>query len=414
MVEEKFIFTGGAKKKIIITAIVGLILMIIGIFTFSSGGHGAVEGSVADHVVHWSKRLWVNIWINNVFFTGLAIIGFFFVALQYVSQSGWHVVIQRIPEAFGSWLPIAGGLMIATFLIANHDLFHWTHDYLYDKNDIRYDPIIDGKKGFLNYGFFLARMVVYFVVWYLFYRVIRRESLAEDVNGGLTHYRKMVKFSAIFIVIFGVTSSTSAWDWVMSIDTHWFSTMFGWYLFSSWFVAGLAAIALIVILLKEAGYLQALNTSHIHNLGLYVFAFSIFWTYIWFSQFLLIYYANIPEESIYFVERWHSETYSTYFYLNLVLNFFFPFLVLMTRDSKRQMIIMKIVCIVVLIGHWLDVFLMVTPGPLAKDGGIGFMEIGVTLIYAAAFIFTILTSLSKAPLVPKKHPMLEESVHHHI
>ncbi len=414
MVEEKFIFTGGAKKKIIITAIVGLVLMIVGILTFGSGGHGAVEGNIADHVVHWSKRLWINIWINNVFFTGLAIIGFFFVALQYVAQAGWHVVIQRIPEAFGSWLPIAGGLMIATFLIANHDIFHWTHDYLYDKNDPRYDAIIDGKKGFLNYGFFLARMVVYFVVWYLFYRAVRKESLAEDINGGLTHYRKMVKFSAIFIVFFGITSSTSAWDWVMSIDTHWFSTMFGWYLFSSWFVAGLAAIALVVILLKEAGYLKAVNSSHIHNLGLYVFAFSVFWTYIWFSQFLLIYYANIPEESIYFVERWHSETYSTYFYLNLILNFVFPFLVLMTRDSKRQMIILKIVCVVVLIGHWLDVYLMVSPGPLAKDGGIGFMEIGVTLLYMAAFVFTVLTSLSKASLIPKKHPMLEESVHHHI
>lgn len=417
MVEEKFIFTGGAKKKIAITFIVGVVLMIIGAIVFvagSNGGGHAVEGGIAEHVVHWSKRLWINLWINNVYFTGIAIIGVFFVALQYVSQAGWPVVIQRVPEAFGSWLPIAGALMVGVFLVANHDIFHWTHDYLYDKNDPRYDAIIDGKSGFLNYWFFLLRMIVYFVVWYLFYRVIRKESLSEDINGGLLHYRKMIKFSAIFIVIFGITSSTSAWDWVMSIDTHWFSTMFGWYLFSSWFVAGLAAIALIVILLKEAGYLKMVNASHIHNLGLYVFAFSIFWTYIWFSQFLLIYYANIPEESIYFVERWHSEQYAVYFYVNLVLNFFFPFLVLMTRDAKRQFIILKIVCIVVLIGHWIDIFLMITPGPLAKSGGIGFMEIGSALVYLAAFLFTVLTSLAKAPLTPRNHPMLEESVHHHI
>src|SRR5690606_34506629 len=216
------------------------------------------------------------------------------------------------------------------------------------------------------------------------------------------------------IIIFAVTSSTSAWDWVLSIDTHWFSTMFGWYVFSSWFVSGLAAITLLVVLLKEAGYLKMVNSNHLHDLGKFVFAFSIFWAYIWFSQFLLIYYANIPEESIYFLERLSSDHYSMVFFVNLILNFFFPFLVLMTRDAKRQMIFLKIVCVVVLAGHWLDFYLMVTPGVLTVNGGFGFIEIGLALIYFSAFVFTVLTSLAKAPLVAKNHPMLEESIHHHI
>ena len=222
------------------------------------------------------------------------------------------------------------------------------------------------------------------------------------------------KWSAIFLVFFAVSSSIGAWDWVMSIDTHWFSTLFGWYLFSSWFVAGLAAMTLLTILLKEMGYLEVVNVNHIHDMGKYVFAFSIFWTYLWFSQFLLIYYANIPEESVYFVERLHSETYGMFFYLNLILNFFLPFFVLMTRDSKRHSIFLKLVCTLVIFGHWMDIFLMVQPGVLGINGGIGFMEIGMLILYASVVGFVVLIGLSKQNLVSKNHPMLEESYHHHI
>ncbi len=417
MAEEKFIFTAGAKKKLSIIAVAGIIILALGIILLMNSSHGGDHGQVgaeAAHGFHWTKKLFANLWINNVFFTGLSIIGVFFVAIQYVSQAGWSAAFKRVPESFGSWLPIAGVLMLVVFLIGNHDIFHWTHDYLYDENDPRYDAIIAGKEGFLNYWFYLARLVLYFVIWYFFYRLLRKESLAEDLNGGTGHYYKMIKYSAIFLIFFAVTSSTSAWDWIMSIDTHWFSTMFGWYVFASWFVSGLAAITLAVVLLKEAGYLKMVNTSQLHDLGKYVFAFSIFWTYIWFSQFLLIYYANIPEESIYFVERLGSDVYSPIFFLNLILNFFFPFLVLMTRDSKRQNIFLKIVCVVVLVGHWFDFYLMVAPATMQQNGSFGFIEIGVTLIYLAAFVFTIMLSLSKMPLVAKNHPMLEESIHHHI
>lgn len=417
MAEEKFIFTAGAKKRLSVIAVAGIIILALGIILLITGSHGGEHGEVAEgagHGFHWSKTIFANLWVNNVYFTGLAIVGVFFVAIQYVSQAGWSAAFKRVPESFGSWLPIAGILMLVVFLFGNHDLFHWTHEYLYDENDPRYDAIIAGKEGFLNYWFYLGRLVFYFAIWYFFYRLIKKESLAEDLNGGTAHYYKMIKYSAIFLIFFAVTSSTSAWDWIMSIDTHWFSTMFGWYVFASWFVSGLAAITLAVVLLKEAGYLKMVNTSQLHDLGKFVFAFSIFWTYIWFSQFLLIYYANIPEESIYFVERLNSDVYSPIFFLNLILNFFFPFLVLMSRDSKRQNIFLKIVCVVVLIGHWLDFYLMVAPATLQQNGGVGLVEIGLAMVYLAAFVFTILLSLSKVPLVAKNHPMLEESIHHHI
>ena len=234
------------------------------------------------------------------------------------------------------------------------------------------------------------------------------------MEAGTTYWYKIRKYSTIFLVIFAVTSSTSAWDWIMSIDTHWFSTMFGWYTFASWFVAGLATITLITVLLKENGYLSVLRADHMHDLGKFLFAFSIFWTYIWFAQFMLIYYSNIPEESFYYVERLTSHTYAPLFFLNLFLNFVFPFLVLMTRDSKRHGIFLKIVCVVLLIGHWVDFYLMVSPAVIGENGSIGLMEVGSTMVFGTAFIFVVLTALSKAPLIQKNHPMLQESVHHHV
>lgn len=447
MTDEKFEFTADLKKKLGIFLIVGILAVVLGIVLINSGGHhgeeqgNAVEaaGHAAEAVAHdddaahateegdhgehgavWLKRLKANLWINNVFFTGLALLGVFFVAIQYVAEAGWSAPLKRVAEPFGYWLPIAGVLMLGLFFFSSHDIFHWTHEYLYDEfledgsPNPDYDEIIAGKTWYLGLPFYLARMVLFFAVWYLFFRVIRRYSLQEDIHGGDEYWRKMVKWSAGFIVFFAVSSSMSAWDWIMSIDTHWFSTMIGWYVFASWWVSGLAAITLLIVFLKDRGYLKIVNANHLHDLGKFIWAFSIFWTYIWFSQFLLIYYANIPEESIYFIERLSSDHYGPIFFINLILNFFFPFLLLMTRDAKRHTVFLKIVCIIVIFGHWLDFYLMVTPGVMKEDGGFGFMEIGVLLVFTSSFIFVLLSQLAKAPLVAKNHPMLEESLHHHI
>ena len=420
MSEDKFVITADNQKKLLIAEIVGVILVVVGILLVAFGGHGHEQGESAGHHVHWLHRIWVNLWINNIYFLGIALTGVLFLALQYASQAGWSAYIKRIPEAFGSWLYVAAGLTFVIFGLANfagpghYHLFHWLDSSLYVEGGENYDAIIAGKKSYLNLTFFLIRMAAYFVLWIMMFRFIRNESLKEDMNGGDVHWRKLRVYSTIFIIIFALTSSTAAWDWVLSIDTHWFSTMFGWYVFSSWFVAGLAAVTLIVIWLREQGYLMQLNSSHLHDLGKYIFAFSIFWTYLWFSQFMLIYYANIPEESVYFIERLKSGQYAWVFYVNILLNFIFPFLVLMTRDSKRHTIFLKIVCPVILVGHWMDFYLMITPGSLGENGGIGFIEIGMAVLFAAGFIFVVLRALAKAPLVAQNHPMLEESLHHHI
>ncbi len=448
MSDEKYVFRPERKRFLAITAIIGVVLVVIGILTTSSGGgHAEEEHSLVNAMSEsllasvekdvalvaestegeghgsetWLKRLFANLWMNNVYFTGLAIIGLCFVAIQYAASAGWSAGLKRIPLSMASWLPIAFVLMIVVWLVGNHDIFHWTHTDLYAAEGG--DEILKGKQAFFYWPlegtsgmpvFFVIRMVVFFGLWYLFFTWIKREMLAEDLDGKTSHWFKLRKLSAIFLVIFAVSSSVSAWDWVMSIDPHWFSTMFGWYVFASWWVSGLALITYSVARLKERGYLSVINANHLHDLGKFVFAFSIFWTYIWFSQFLLIYYANIPEETVYFVERMTTAPYSWVFYVNLLMNFALPFLLFMTRDSKRHISMLKLVCPLVLIGHWFDFYMMVNPGIMQENGGIGFMEIGMTLVYGSAFVYIMLNSLSKMPLVAKNHPMLQESLHHHI
>lgn len=428
MTEERYEFTSTAKKRLIITLLVGLAVLALGIVMLNAGGHdahhGAEAGAEGGHGgFHWMDRIWANLWINNVFFAGLAIIGVFFVAIQYAAQAGWSVGVKRIPLAFGGWLPIAAVFMLVVYYFGGHTLFHWTHHSLYDPASPDFDSIINGKKGFFFWPmsehpsvpvFWLFRLVFFFGVWYFIFTKIRSLMFQEDQIVGDTNWYKLRSLSAIFLVFFAFSSSIAAWDWVMSIDTHWFSTMMGWYAFASWWVSGLALITFIVVLLKDKGYLKIVNANHLHDLGKFVFAFSVFWTYIWFSQFFLIYYSNIPEESIYFVERWKSGHYAPVFFFNLIINFFFPFLVLMTRDSKRHSRILKVVCPAVIFGHWMDFYLMVTPGTLKENGGFGLIEVGMLTVFVAAFIYVVLSNLSKAPLVGKNHPMLEESLHHHI
>lgn len=440
MTEEKFEFNSTTKRNLIIFIGVGLLLVVIGIIAMNLGGgdHGHAAGhgteahveAAADHGdhshageghhgFHWTKRFYANLWINIVFFTGLGLVGVLFFAIQYAAQAGWSVGIKRIPLSFGAWIPFGFISMLAVYFLASHDIFHWTHADLYEPGG---DEIIQGKGAFffwpLENGsfpiFFLFRMVAFFAIWFLLFNKIKNLAYQEDLDGGTEKWYQLRKFSAFFIVFFAVSSSIAAWDWVMSIDAHWFSTMMGWYVFASWWVAGLALTTFIVVLLKDKGYLSIVKADHLHDLGKFVFAFSIFWTYIWFSQFFLIYYANIPEETVYFVERWKDSHFAPLFFLNLGVNFFFPFLVLMTRDSKRHTRMLKIVAPAVVIGHWLDVTLMVTPGTLGHNSGFGVLEIGMLFVFAGAFIFVTLNQLSKAPLFGKNHPMLEESLHHHV
>jgi hypothetical protein len=444
--DENYVFRRATRNKLLVFLGFGLLFFIVGVLVVLYGGNevapveshavGHSQEQVApsqhsdevgansesgDEQAPWLKRFYTTLWMNNVFFTGLGVIGLFFVAIHYASQAGWSAGLIRVPLAMGTWIPVAGILMLLLYFISHHTIFHWSHAGLYHEGP-EHDEIISGKGGYFFWPlaaggfpfFFLLRMVLFFGMWYWFYLIIRKNLLAEDLDNSTAYWFRNRSTSAWFLVFFAVSSSVAAWDWVMSIDTHWFSTMFGWYIFASWWVTGLAMITLICVYLKDAGYLKVVNANHLHDLGKYIFAFTIFWTYIWFSQFLLIWYANIPEESVYFVERMTTSPYSWIFYTNLILNFVLPFLLLMTRDSKRQMSMLRVVCPIVIIGHWFDFYNMVTPGIMKEHGGIGFLEIGVAMIFMGAFLLVVLTSMAKVPLVGKNHPTLMESLNHHI
>jgi len=451
--DEKYIFKPATKQNLFILIGVGLVLFALGVFLAMRGENheGAAEKHASVEVVKsllastepaqpggeahaapaegghhgspiWLKRIYTSLWQNNIFFTGIGIIGLFFIAIQYAAQAGWSAPIKRIPLAIGHWIPFAGIIMLVLWFLVKGDLFHWTDHSLYEKGGAHYDKILDGKSAYfflpLAAGsfpvFYILRMVLFFGLWYLFFTRIKTSMLAEDIDGSETHWFKSRRLSAYFLLIFAVSSSVAAWDWVMSIDPHWFSTMFGWYVFASWWVTGLATITLLVAYLKGAGYLKIVTQNHIHDLGKFVFAFSIFWTYIWFCQFMLIYYANLPEETVYFIQRMKTAPYSWIFYANVFLNFVLPFLLLMTRDAKRQVSMLKVVCPIVIVGHWFDFYNMITPGAMKLQGGVGFLEIGLAMVFAGAFLFVVLNALSKLQLVAKHHPFMQESLNHHI
>jgi hypothetical protein len=291
-------------------------------------------------------------------------------------------------------------------------IYGWMDPETYTKGSHHYDEIIAGKRPYLNEVFFWIRTLTYMTVYFIFFRGFRIRSLQEDQVGGTELHFKNYKKGALFLVFFAVFSSTSSWDWLMSIDVHWYSTLFGWYTFAGMWCSAMVVLVLLTLYLKSLGYLPKVNDSHIHDIGKWTFATSFLWSYLWFSQFMLIWFANIGEEVAYYMMR--IENFKVLYFSMFFINFAFPMLILMSRDAKRHAGILTFVGLVILAGHWIDVFIMVTGGSLGANAKIGFMEIGMALLLAGLFIRVVLTNLSKAPLTPVNHPFLDESVHHEI
>ena len=410
--DEQFVFTGKVKTWSLAAIAVGVLLTAIGFFT----GQG--------------ERTFANLLLMGYYFTCVCTAGVFFCALQYVAQAGWSASLLRVPQAFAKVLPIAAVILVL-IIVAGLNLTHTTEiegkevvaPYLYKiwhqagvitPGSENYDPVLAGKSGFLNVPFFLVRLIVFLSAYVIFGWLLAKYSATEDELGGLFYYKKSFTISAAFLVIFGFTQPVFAFDVIMSLEAHWFSTMFGWYNFAAMWVSCLSIITLTIILLRANGYMQWVTQDHLHNLGQLMFGFSIFWTYVWFAQFLLIYYANIPEESVYFLKRWEPE-YKFWFWLNIVINFLAPLLIIMARDSKRTTRVLKTTCIILIVGHWLDYFIMIMPGTVGEKVGFSYIELGVAVGFAGLFTFLMLNALSKfKSLIPKKHPFLQESLHHHI
>ncbi|HZF99629.1 MAG TPA: quinol:cytochrome C oxidoreductase [Chitinophagales bacterium] len=400
IVEQQYTFNPRWRLVSFALMAIGLVGLAYGFITFGGTEH--------------SHRLWANLLLNTVFFLGIGMAAAFFVAAHYLAWGGWSVVIKRVPEAIMGYIPVGAVLLLLVLIFGQHDLYHWSHHGIMDPNDEHYDPIIAGKQPYLNNVFFFARFAVFLGALGFVAFLLRRNSLAEDTGtpGDIRYHRRHLVLASIFIPIFAVYILVSAWDWLMSIDTHWFSTMYGWYAFASFWVTGIAVITLTVIAMKRMGYLPNVNENHLHDLGKYMFAFSIFWTYLTYCQYMLIWYANIPEETIYYQQRYAH--YEWHFYGIFILNFVLPFLILMSRDAKRNMTSLTVAGVIIILGHFLDFYTMIMPGVVKDHAGWGPLEIMLPFLFAGIMIFITHLRLANAPLIAKNHPYLQESLHHEI
>lgn len=369
------------------------------------------------HEKSWTIRLWSNILMNGYYFMLIAVGGLFFIAVNYVANAGWATMIKRIPEATSAFV-IFGLIAISAVLFvpeAREQIYHWV---AYFKNGFTegaegYDRVLESKAWLLNSNILLVAVPVVILIWFAFRWKFRSNSLKEDAEGGMAFFRNSTRWSAAFIFIFAFSFSMISWVIIMSIDAHWYSTMFSVYNFAVSFVTGLTMIMLVLLYLKSKGYMEMVSDEVVHDLGKFMFAFSIFWGYIFLGQWLLIWYANIPEETVYFAARF-ADGYSTLFYVNIIMCFLLPFLILMMRNAKRNPIVLTIAGSIILVGHWIDMYLMVMPGTVGENGGIGFLEIGTTIAFAGLFIYVVLYSLSKANLYPTNHPYFLESANHEV
>ncbi len=390
-------------------------LMAIGVITIIAGfAQPAPDGVNPDDYKH--MRIWANLLVNGYFFMGIGLLATFFMALQYAAEVAWSVAVKRVYEAVSCYLPVGATIMFLILLAGQlhlHHLYIWMDPEVYDKTSPKFDELITHKQGYFAPAFFWTRTIAYLVIWTLFQRGFRKRSLEEDLQGGTALHYKNIGKGALFLVFFAFTSSTSAWDWMMSLDVHWFSTMYGWYAFAGMWISAMTTILLTVLFLKRKGYLENVNDSHIHDLGKWMFAVSFLWSYLWFCQFMLIWYTNIPEEIIYFQDRLHNFGYMGLMWTVFFMNFLFPMILLMSRDAKRNYYFLVIVGCIILIGHWLDVYDMVMPATVKGNHHLGWVELGTALGFVGLIIFVVHKSLAKAPLMVQKHPYLDESIHHH-
>jgi len=476
----QFVFDGKLKRNLIIGMVLGVLCL----------GWSAIGDD------EYRTRFWTNYLHNSVYFTGIAFTAMFFMSAQITAFAGWMTAVKRVWEAMSQFMLV--GIVLLLLIVAGvwghmHHLYHWNVPGITDPASPLYDRIIAGKSGFLSPVFFTIGTLGFLAIWYFWAYKLRQLSLQQDDHetASFDYYKKMRKWSATFLPLGGFLSTVFFWELMMSIDPHWYSTMFAWYSTISVLLGGLALMIMLILYLQSKGYLEYVTREHLHDLGKYLFGISVFWTYLWFDQFMLIWYANIGEETIYFKER--MDNYPVLFWGNLLLNFVTPFLVLMRNDTKRKVGTMFFACLIVFFGHWWDFFYMIKPGariaaheskeisegklnnhqeaaplstttdsapaaaeahegheqgaaaPAAEatvggqndhddadhgDGAhgdhhedtltsfkVGFtipglQEIGVLVGFLSLFLFFFFRQLERAPLLPKKDPFLEESLHH--
>ena len=415
---ETFVIPKRYNTFSLVLMAIGLLCIIILFIT-----HGASSDE------HRAARFWASVLQNSVFFLLVTNASMFFIAATTLAWGGWQMSFRRVAEAISACVPVIGVIALLILLVlvfgSNHIIYHWASP------EAEHDPAIIHKSGFLNKGFFTVWTIITIAGWTLLGKKLRSLSRSIDnrplsLEEGKKYIWDNTVWAAAYAFLFALTVLSSIpWFWLMSIDAHWYSTMYSWYTFASSFVAGMSLLTIFVVYLKNNGYLELTTKEHLHDLGKFIFAFSIFWTYLWFSQFMLIWYANIPEETIYFKPRMQGP-YRAIFFLNLLINFVAPLLILMKRSSKRNYGTLTMMAVLLLFGHWLDFYQMVMPTAAQKmvttPEGEQILQtyvpnilpdLGIGLGFVGLIMFVTSRTLAKYPLYAKNHPFLKESIIHH-
>lgn len=336
---EKFEFTGSLRKVLFGMMGAGLLGLVLVFFLYPENHHG---------------RFWSNVLTNVYYFTGISLFGLFAVAAAQLAYGGWNTLVKRILISLGSFAMIGGFLLLiilVTGLLGWHNLYEHVEHIMHDHDNEKYT----NKHIFFNTKFWVLRLVVYALLWAALSYTFDK-FFGEKDQTDVKVYKQSKLLAAAFIVVFAVTESFVSWDMVMSLDPHWYSTLFGWYNFASYGCAAWAMTILLVIYLKSKGYLEVVNENHIHDLGKFLFGFSIFWTYLWFSQFMLQWYGNIPEDTNFWVKRFNTGYFKFTIFLALIINFLFPLLFLIKRGAKRNFKMIGFGAALLIVGHYIDFF----------------------------------------------------------
>ncbi|MEN0058634.1 MAG: molybdopterin oxidoreductase, partial [Bdellovibrio sp.] len=376
-------FEAPAKLKTLSFALVA-----IGLLTFVVG------------LMKNQERLWTSYLVAFFFFSCLGLSGLFWVALNNVSKAGWSVSLRRYAEATTAFIPaiLVGGLIL---LVGFKHLYPWANQEVIDAS-----PVIAAKTAYLNSGFFVVRLFVFAIGCLIFRYIIVGNSLKQDQTGNDELTNKNISPSVAFIVFFALMFSFFSVDLLMSLLPTWYSTIFGIYTFAGLFQAGVAFLAIVVILMRRHGYVKGYVTEeHQHDVVKYLKGFSIFWAYIAFSQFMLIWYANIPEETEYYIMRAQGGWMGVSLAL-LIFRFIVPFLALLPRGAKRTDNHVLVVATLVLVMQYVDIYWMVYPNFFEGHVTFGFWEVGIFAGFAGVFLLTIMSFWSKHSLVPLKDPRI--------
>lgn len=377
-----------ATKLPTLLLIVGAISLLIGFRLGSSHKHD----------------LYFSYLTNYAFFWSLTLGALFFVMIQFLVRAGWSVVVRRIAENIVKNIGFIA-LAFIPIIFGMHELYHWTH-----ADALAHDELLKHKSAYLNTGFFIIRTVIYFAIWIVLSLIFYKNSVKQDESGDKNITLKLQRLATVGVILFALSLSFASFDWYMSLEPHWFSTIFGVYIFAGAVMSVHALISVIAQILRTYGFLkEEINIEHYHDLGKLIYGFNIFWAYIAFSQYILIWYANIPEETFWFANRWVG-SWKTFSLVLIIGHFVLPLFIFMPRYMKRNLKIHFVIAIWMLAMHWVDLAWIIQPTGHKEGFHFSIYDVLTFLGLGGLFFGLLLKRMAKVPLLPVKDPRLPESL----